>query len=256
MSIAGKKSVHYIKKDISSQKTPALGFKSLRFAHKATLGDTVISLSSLTTPTEDFYSTFINPSLTELNAANLLYSKSNLILVSSLSGTLASSAYRVTGNLSIELLNPAEDGEIFEGIIVSMARSGVAIDEATKTRFQTKLLAADKSTTGVMTDLSYTLEVGKTYRIVFKPVVLHPGGGSTVNVEIKDGSTVIGKTWANDTGNVRLSNERTVIRTMVNAALTFEVVTISGGAVEGNSTLSETHATVEELPNHEVYGGW
>lgn len=124
-------------------------------------------------------------------------------------------------------------------------------------KWQRKLLTADRTSTGVMTDLSYTLEVGKVYDIVLNALCL-TGTGGTVTLNVKDGATVIGRMDFNDSSNVRESASLNLRHTMVNTALTFEVVTMSvgGAAIDGNNTLSETHVIVTEKPNLQSFSGW
>lgn len=125
------------------------------------------------------------------------------------------------------------------------------------TQFRTKLLTADRTTTGVMTDLSYTLEAGKTYRITGQFLCRNPAAVSTLIVDVKDGATVIASLTYNESTNVDSSIVVTTIRTMVGTALTFDVTTNSNtSTVRGNNTLNRTFVIVEELPNHEVTVAW
>lgn len=127
MSINAKSAKSIKKTDLQTQKTPFIAFKSFRFAHEATAGQTVISLAALTTPASYLALGFVQPSASDITAANLLANGSNLRIISSLRGLLIYSSYKVSGNLTITLLFPAEAGEIFEGTISDAAKSGLQV---------------------------------------------------------------------------------------------------------------------------------
>lgn len=131
MSITGKNALSIRKKDVKESKVLAQGFTKLMFAHKASAGDSVINLGSLTTPTEMSGLGFTNPSPARLTEAKLFQFKHNLTLVSSLRGHLMQDlSYRVNSNSSIKLEFEAEDGEIFTGIIDANPVSGIQVIDA------------------------------------------------------------------------------------------------------------------------------
>jgi hypothetical protein len=117
MAIIGKGSSSFKKKDVMEQKGIALGFKKVRFAHKATAGDTGISLTALVQPTEMSTYGFTNPSSATLAAAQLNKFRNNLKLTSSLRGLLVDQlSYVVASSTQINFIDfTAEDGEIFTG---------------------------------------------------------------------------------------------------------------------------------------------
>lgn len=117
MSVIGKGANSFKKKDVQEQKSVALGFKKIRFAHKATAGDTVINLASMTAPTEMTSNGFTNPNATEIGRAQIQLFRNNLKLVSSLRGLLIDQlSYVVSSGTTITFLGfTAEDGEIFQG---------------------------------------------------------------------------------------------------------------------------------------------
>ena len=132
MSLTGRSSLSLRKKDVKEQKTIGVGFKKLAFAHKATLGDSGFNLSSLVTPTEMSSVGFTNPTVSELQSANLLFFRNNLKLVSSHKGLLQDYlSYRVMTSDRIEFVDfTAEDGEIFTGILDHNARTNVTMVDA------------------------------------------------------------------------------------------------------------------------------
>jgi|GEM_PF-4792953 len=140
--ITGKDSLSYKKQDVAQSRVPALGFKKTVFAHKATAGQTVISLSSLTTPTEMTANGFQQASLAELTSVNIRQFKENFTLSSSLRGILQPFlGYVVTGGTSIKLLFSAEDGEIFTGVFDANPRTFTSAADAIPISVSGTLLA-------------------------------------------------------------------------------------------------------------------
>lgn len=119
MSVIGKGSSSFRKKDVMEQKSIALGFKKIRWAHKATVGDTGINMNALVQPSEMAAYGFTNPTATAIAGANLFTYRSNLKLVSSLRGLLVDQlSYVVNSSTQISFIDfTAEDGEIFTGWI-------------------------------------------------------------------------------------------------------------------------------------------
>lgn len=131
MSLNAKSAKSVRKQDLTSQKTPFVAFKSFSFAHQATLGQTTISLTALTTPTSYAAQGFLQPSVSDLQAANLLLYKRNLRLHSTFRGPLLEyDAYVVTGSATIRLNFTAEDGEIFVGVVSDVAKTGLQMIDA------------------------------------------------------------------------------------------------------------------------------
>ncbi len=132
MSLTGKGTLSLRRKDVQEQKSIAVGFKKLAFAHKATLGDAGFNLSGLVMPTEMSSLGFTNPNVQELAAANLLFFRNNLKLVSSLKGVLQDYlSYNVVTSDRINFNGfTAEDGEIFTGVIDYSARNDVQMVDA------------------------------------------------------------------------------------------------------------------------------
>src|SRR5690349_1896664 len=117
MSLIGKGSSSLRKKDVMEQKGIALGFKKIRFAHKATLGATGINLTALVQPTEMATYGFTNPTVATLASAQIFQYRNNLKLISSIRGLLVDQlSYVVASSTQINFIDfTAEDGEIFTG---------------------------------------------------------------------------------------------------------------------------------------------
>lgn len=128
--INGTGTISLRKSDLSNQKIAASGQKRTVFAHKASAGATGISLNSLTIPTEMSSIGFVNPSASDLANLNLLFNRSNLILVSSARGLLMDYvSYSVAGSTQINFNGfTALEGEIFTGIIQIMAQGARVVD--------------------------------------------------------------------------------------------------------------------------------
>lgn len=129
MSVIGKGASSLRKKDVQEQKSIALGFKKIRFAHKATAGDTGINITSLVQPTEMAAYGFVNPSVAELGRVQINLFRNNLKLVSSLRGVLIDQlSYVVGSSTQINFLDfTAEDGEIFTGWLDEVATTDLQV---------------------------------------------------------------------------------------------------------------------------------
>jgi hypothetical protein len=88
MSIIAKGTKSLRKQDVAEQKTIALGFKKLVFAHQANAGETGINITSLVAPPDMTSQGFVNPAISSLTKVNIYQNKNNLKIVSSLSGML------------------------------------------------------------------------------------------------------------------------------------------------------------------------
>lgn len=120
------------KQDLGNQKTPTIGYQKLVFAHKATNGQTGINLASLTTPSELTSQGFTQPSLTQLQGAQMMFYRNNLTLVSSVRGRLIDYlSYTVSTNLQITFQGfTALPGEIFTGTLDFAASDGIQVVDA------------------------------------------------------------------------------------------------------------------------------
>lgn len=132
MSLTGKNTISLRKKDVLEQKQAGAAYKRLVFAHKATLGDTGINITSLTQPSEMASLGFTNPSTAEILAGKMLFHKKNLTVVSSSKGVLIQDlSYTVPTNERIAFQDfTAEDGEIFTCILESSVRDGLQVVDA------------------------------------------------------------------------------------------------------------------------------
>ncbi len=146
MGIIGKGTNSFKKQDVKEQKSVALGFQKIRFAHKATLGDTGINLASLVTPTEMSTNGFTNPNASAISRASIQVFRNNLKLVSSLRGLLVDQlSYVVSSNTTITFLGfTAEDGEIFQGWLDEAPTTNLSVVDG-KTVVASGILAAGQT---------------------------------------------------------------------------------------------------------------
>ncbi len=130
MAISGKSSLSIKKADLKNQKNPAIGFKSLRFWHKATGGETGIDLTALTFPSSELPNES-NPTSSEIVSAKLLFNKPNLTIKSSVRGVLLQSSYSIPHNSRVNFEGfTADVGEVFEFIVHSKAETGLRVVDA------------------------------------------------------------------------------------------------------------------------------
>lgn len=130
MSLEGKGATSYARRDLANQKSLALGFTKMKFAHKATAGQTGINLASLTAPPEMTANGFVNPSYAQLQTASLAFYRNNLKLKSSLIGEMTDRlSFVVSTSSQINFIDyVASEGEIFEGTIENVPMGGRVVD--------------------------------------------------------------------------------------------------------------------------------
>lgn len=150
-------------------------------------------------------------------------------------------------------------GNLITWVIYPLTQNFPQAVALTGFKYQIKTLAADQTTDAVMSDLTFTLEAGKTYRITFNGESrLNTASDTSVACLVKDGSTQFG-IIKSEHGSASVNNRVTwtIIRTMVNASLTFTTSSSSANAFWlGNSDTLETFVQVEQLPNYELNTGW
>lgn len=128
MSTITKGAKSLVKKELMNQRTPAIGFKKIQFAHKASAGESVIDITALSAPNEMTSRGFVQPSVDEITAAQMLFYRKNLKITSSLRGELQPYlSFKVTSNTSIAFTDDfgtAEEGEIFTCTLDPVAKTG------------------------------------------------------------------------------------------------------------------------------------
>jgi hypothetical protein len=141
-------------------------------------------------------------------------------------------------------------------VIVSENALAVGIEN---TQWVEKLLTADATATGVMTDLSVSTVVGETYEIGGK---LHLTDSGTnlddirLVVEVLDGAVVVDHMeWriqdaggALDLDIYEAAWNPSIIYQATSTALTFDLTVVTAGYIQGNNTRTESYITVRKIP--------
>lgn len=162
MSITGTGSKSLRKADLINQSTPAVGFKKLVFAHKASAGETQLDLTALVTPTELSTVGFVQPTAAEFASAEISLFFKNVKLTSSARGELipylsyypvSNTVIRFTDSFGSALAN-----EIFVGTIDPVCRTGfIGVD------------AQSINVTGTLAANTDTFTIGKAFRVNYNP---------------------------------------------------------------------------------------
>lgn len=124
-------------------------------------------------------------------------------------------------------------------------------------KWQVKTLSSNISTTQTLSDLTFALTAGKTYRIMFAGFIQVNNNTRTSAITIQDGSNYLCELQGGGVESVNGVDTAfpvtyTGIYTMAGTSLTV-VFTPGGGSganLLGNGTRQRCHMIVEELPNH------
>ena len=132
MAVTGTGAISLRKQDLQGSKPIAVGFKKLVFAHRADAGETGISLSTLSTPSDLSSKGFLQPDPSDLAAAKLLFYRKNLTIVSSSKGILQDYlSYTVSTNDRINWEGfTADQDEIFMCIVDHEPQTGLQTVDA------------------------------------------------------------------------------------------------------------------------------
>lgn len=132
MSLTSKSTLSLKKKDVQQQKKAGTAYRRLVFAHKASAGETGVTFTSLVQPSEMAALGFTNPSSSDILAANILFYKKNLTVISSARGVLMQDlSYTIPTSSRIEFQGfTSLDGEIFTCLLETGVRDGLNIVDA------------------------------------------------------------------------------------------------------------------------------
>jgi hypothetical protein len=151
------------------------------------------------------------------------------------------------------------------------AASGFGLATATqsglvkKNQYQTKYLQADKTSAGTMSDLTYALETGATYRITAVMRIIVDDTDGRGEVQIFDNATQIGLMRNNivltdSADSAEFTRTWSTIYTMTSTSLTFYADSVSANAYidagGGSSDPLGSFVTVEKLENYESTSDW
>jgi len=132
MAITGNNALSIRKRDLSNQKSIAVGFKKMIFAHKAAAGETGISVGALNPPTELTSKGFTNPTTSDILAADMRFFRKNVKVISSAKGELMDYiSYDVKSSSQINWVGFTSDvDEIFTVEIDHSPRTGLRVVDA------------------------------------------------------------------------------------------------------------------------------
>ena len=132
MSIIGTGTTSLRKQDVAQQIHSGTAYKTLVFAHKATLGATGVDFTALVQPPEMASLGFTNPASSDILSANILFYKTNLTVMSSMRGALIQNlSYTVPTSARINFQGfTAADGEIFTFSLQVGVKDGLNIVDA------------------------------------------------------------------------------------------------------------------------------
>jgi hypothetical protein len=132
MSLTSKSTLSLKKRDVQQQRQAGTAYRRLVFAHKANAGETGINFTALVQPSEMAALGFVNPNAGDILAANILFYKKNLTIISSARGVLMQDlSYTVPTSSRIEFQGfTALQDEIFTCILETGVRDGLTMVDA------------------------------------------------------------------------------------------------------------------------------
>lgn len=129
--LTGKGSLSIKKKEVAQSRLPAVAFRKVRGLHKCVADETIINITSLTSPSVSEAKNYSAPNPSLLASINMFELQDNVEITSSIRGRLMQNvAYVVSGASTIELLFEAEENEILEIVIDHVARTGATLVDA------------------------------------------------------------------------------------------------------------------------------
>lgn len=113
----------YKKITTPDNKLGTVGHQSIEFYHQANAGDTTINLTAMTLPASVAAKGFVNPSIATIAAAKLLANRANLSLHTYKGRWFDRIDYDMPTSVTIKLNQPAEQDEIFYGVIQNIVKN-------------------------------------------------------------------------------------------------------------------------------------
>ena len=247
MAISAKGALSIKKKDLLTQRTPALGFKALRFWHKAAAGETGIDLTALNFPSAELPAES-NPTSAEIASAKLLFNKPNVTIKSTVRGTLMQTNYKIPHNNRIDWVGfTANQDEIFEVIVANKAETGLKTVDA-QALVATGTLAAGQTdfAVGIPFELNkYPLQQLGAVEVYLDGILQFRNTGNAAASPSADGNYE-----EVDSGDGRTSN---LIRFNQSAVVDREVIVKSNGLLvhapddSRDAALQSLAATVDQV---------
>ena len=133
MTAIAKSTTSLIKKNINSQKIPAVGVKKIFFAHKSPGGETTINVNALVAPdATEVPQGWIQPNISDILNARMYFFRNNVRIISSVKGTLiavscAAHDYTIKSSSIIELNIATTVDEVFHIFIEPVVKSSAYV---------------------------------------------------------------------------------------------------------------------------------
>lgn len=195
MSVQGKNTKSYKKKNVQPQNQPHTGFKNLVFGHQfASAGETVIPFNALVTPSDWPQAGLSNPSAQSLLASQLQIFKKNVTVTSSVRGLIQKSEYIVNNN-NIQFLNiESLANEVFEVEVSDIMVSGNIIVDMKTIRIQ-----------GELQDTETDFNMGYEFDAINEEIIVFRDGIQMFRSDDNDSSGATGNYYYLDGGSGRAS---------------------------------------------------
>lgn len=100
-----------------------VGYQATEFYHQANAGDTTINLMSMVLPSQVSAEGFVNPSAETIASAKIKSNQGNLSLHTFRGQWMNRIDYSINSNSIITLKQPAQEGEIFHGVIQNIVKN-------------------------------------------------------------------------------------------------------------------------------------
>lgn len=232
MSVQGKNSLSYKKKNTDNQNQPHTGFKNLVFGHQfASAGETIIPFDGLVQPSDWAQAGLINPIAPTLLAAQLQVFKKNITVTSSARGIIQKSEYTVHSN-RIEFLNiESLVNEVFEVEVADLMITGNLIVDQQTIRVP-----------GEMNNGETDFNMGYEFDIFNEEIIVFRDGIQMFRADNNDSSGATGNYYYLDNGNGRGS----VLRFFEAAVGVEPILVVTTGGVIDPANVS-TFQQIEHL---------
>jgi hypothetical protein len=232
MSIQGKNSLSYKKKNVQESNTPYTGFKNITFAHEfAAAGESFIPFSSLVTPARWTESGLTNPDPSSLLNAQLQAFRPNVTVTSSAKGLIQKEEYIVYSN-RIEFKDfVSEVNEVFEVEVSDIMISGNLIVDMQTIRVE-----------GDLADTETDFNMGYEFDVLNEEIIVFRDGLQMFRSDNNESSGTTGNYYYLDTG----SGKASVIRFFEASVGSESILVASTGGRVDNPNVS-TFQEIEKL---------
>jgi len=178
------------KKDLFTQKNLALGFQNFKCWHKAVAGEAGLNFNSLTMPPEMTALGYVQPSISDLNSANILFLKNNVQIQSTARNDLQlGTSFNISSSAQITWSGfTALEGEIFTITVNPLPKTNLNVVDASAISVSATLaaLATDFNVgTPFQTNLYPSARIGavRVYDVGNNKIFFRNTGNSSVTLD-------------------------------------------------------------------------